>query len=441
MNNHFIETVNGCIQPQRGIFGVKRLYDLSVNHVAGRLTSNRLFRNSGWIGISELFARVSRLVTAMVLARYLSLEEFGVAALALTVHEIVKVFNQNGIGAKIIQASEDQLDEVCNTAYRLNWIVCAGLFLIQCLLAYPIAMFYQQPGLMWMIMVLALVYLLMPIALVQAFIIQRQNRLKVTALIAGAQVTADNLVTALLAMVGMGVWAVVLPKLLVAPVWVIGTMINQPWKFNRDSGYAHWREILHFGKHVLGVELLKALRMHLDNFIIGRFLGIEALGIYFFARNAGLGLSLSLTSAFNTALFPHLCEVKDNHRELGEKFIHALKIIAWVLMPIILLQSILAPWYIPIVFGEKWVPAVPVFLILCLSAIPRPFGEGASEVMRVLNLPHIDFLWSLSFSLLFIVGIWLSLPWGITGVAVSILSVHMLAMPLYAVWVTRRYLV
>ncbi len=385
-------------------------------------------------------ARVSRLLTAIVLARFLTLEEFGIAALALTVHELVKVFNENGIGAKIIQVPKEQLEAVCNTAYRLNWIVCSGLFIGQCLLAFPIAWLYQQQDLAWMIMLLALVYLLMPLALVQAFLIQRKNRLKVTALVAGTQVTIDNLLTALLAVFGLGAWAVVLPKLLVAPVWVIGTQKYQCWKFNPSSGYAHWREILHFGKHVLGVELLKTLRLNLDNLIIGRFLGIEALGIYFFARNAGLGISLSLTRAFNIALFPHLCEVQADRQLLREKFLHALRIIAWTLVPLILVQSLFAPWYVPVVFGEKWLPAIPVLVLLCLSAIPRPFGEGASEVMRVLNRPQIDFYWGVAFSLLFVAGILVSLPWGIVGVAVSILLVHLLALPAYTVWVTRRYL-
>ncbi|SEH07126.1 lipopolysaccharide biosynthesis protein [Candidatus Venteria ishoeyi] len=402
--------------------------------------ANRFIRNSSWIGVSELMARVSRLLTAIILARFLSLEEFGIAALAITVNELVKVFNQNGIGAKIIQAPEAELEAVCNTAYRLNWMVCGSLFVLQCLLAFPLSWFYQQADLIPMVMLLAVVYLFMPSALVQAFLIQRQNRLKVTALVAGVQVTVDNLLTALLAALGLGAWAVVLPKLLVAPIWVIGTRMNQYWRFDPHSGFAHWREILHFGKHVLGVELLKTLRLNLDNLIIGRFLGIEALGIYSFARNAGLGISLSLSSAFNTALFPHLCEGAEDRGLLRKKFLHALKIIAWVMIPLILLQSLLAPWYVPIVFGEKWQVAVPVLLLLCLSAIPRPFGEGAAEVMRVLNKPHIDFYWSSFFSLLFLAIVFISLPWGINGVALGILLIHLIALPAYTVWVVRHYL-
>ncbi|MDM8564115.1 lipopolysaccharide biosynthesis protein [Candidatus Halobeggiatoa sp. HSG11] len=402
--------------------------------------NNRFVHNVGWIGLSEMMARVSRLLTAIVLARYLSLEEFGIAALVMTTDELIKVFNQNGIGAKIIHTSKQHLEAVCNTAYRLNWFVCITLFLLQSLAAFPIAWFYQQPQLVEMVMLLAIVYLLMPLGLVQAFLIQRENRFKVIALVAGVQVTVDNLLTAGLAIAGFGVWAIVLPKLLVAPIWVIGMRMNYSWKFKLGTGFAHWQEILHFGKHILGVELLKTLRLNLDNLIIGRFLGIEALGIYYFARNAGLGISLSLTRAFNTALFPHLCEVQHDRNLLREKFLNTLKIVSLSMIPLILAQALLAPWYVPIVFGEKWIVAIPVLVLLCLSAIPRPYGEGASEVMRVLNKPHIDFYWSLLFTVFFFIGLLAALPWGITGVAVAILLIHLLALPAYTGWVIRKQL-
>jgi len=402
--------------------------------------NNRFVHNVGWIGASEMMVRVSRLLTAIVLARYLSLEEFGIAALAMTTDELIKVFNQNGIGAKIIHSSKESLAAICNTAYRLNWMMCIGLFIIQCLIAFPIAAFYGQPQLVEMIMVLAVVYLLMPMGLVQAFLIQRENRFKVISLVSGVQVTVDNLLTAGLAIAGFGVWAVVLPKLLVAPIWLIGMRMNYSWQFSTGTGFAHWQEILHFGKHILGVELLKTLRLNLDNLIIGRFLGIEALGIYYFARNAGLGISLSLTRAFNTALFPHLCEVQESTKQLREKFLHTLKIISVIMIPLILAQALLAPWYVPIVFGEKWIIAIPVLVMLCLSAIPRPYGEGASEVMRVLNKGHLDFYWNLIFTVLFFVVILISLPWGIVGVAVAILAIHALAFPAYTVWVVRKHL-
>jgi PST family polysaccharide transporter len=401
---------------------------------------DRFLRNAGWIGVAEGMARVSRLLTAVVLARCLEPVEFGVAAIAMTTYELIRVFTQNGIGAKIVQTGAASLEATCNTAWRLNWIVAVALVLVQCLVAFPLAWFYGHASLAWMVILLAGVYLMIPLSQVQVFLIQRQNRLKPIALLSGAQVTADNLLCAGLAIAGLGAWAVVLPKLLVTPIWVFGIRRYQYWRPRRGAGMGQWREIVRFGKHVLGVEVLKAMRLHVDNLIIGRFLGLEALGIYYFARNAGLGISLSLISAFNTALYPHFCAARGDRSQLREKFHSSLQTIALIVPPLIILQAALAPWYVPLVFGAQWSAAVPVLMLLCLSALPRPFGEGASQMMRALDRPDVDFYWGVFFTGLFIGAVIYGLSGGVTGVGLAVLLVHVLALPAYTLWVERRFL-
>jgi hypothetical protein len=53
------------------------------NPVVDKLSS-RFVQNIGWMGIAEIINRLSRLVTAIVLARFLTAQDYGVAAIALT---------------------------------------------------------------------------------------------------------------------------------------------------------------------------------------------------------------------------------------------------------------------------------------------------------------------------------------------------------------------
>ena len=92
-------------------------------------TSDTVFiRNLGWLGASEIFVRITRLITAVVLARVMDPLMFGLAALVLTINELIRVFNRNGIGAKIVQCSDTELPDITNTASRLNFIFCISLF-------------------------------------------------------------------------------------------------------------------------------------------------------------------------------------------------------------------------------------------------------------------------------------------------------------------------
>jgi len=394
-------------------------------------------KNLGWLGVSEAFVRVTRLMTAIILARFMDPLLFGLAALVLTINELVRVFNRNGIGAKIVQCSDDEL--ICNTAYRLNIIFCVCLFFIQCGIAYPLAEFYQSPELVPMLQVLSLTYLLMPFGMVQASLIQREQRLKTAAMIDGGQVGVDNIITSFLAIAGLGAWAIVLPKFLTSPIWVLGYQRAIYW---RPAGpfmtFGLWRDVLEFGRYYLSIEVLKTARLNLDNMIIGRLLGMEALGLYYFARNAGLGFSLTLINAINSALYPNLCEVNDNQNELKKRFTKNLKHIALIAMPLITLQASLAFLYVPIVFGEQWVEAIPILTLLCLSALPRPLAESASALVLATGKISIDFNWNVIMTTLFVVSVYAASHYSLFTVASVVLTVYALTHPLYLAYAWKR---
>lgn len=388
--------------------------------------------------MSELFIRISRLAATIVLARLLSKYDYGLAALVLTTNEFINVFTQNGIWDKLIQSDESDLKQLCQTAYCLNWIVCGALFITQCLISVPVAWFYKDNQIILPICIMALVYLMIPISLVQASLTQRENRLHVMALANGLQVSFDNILTIILAFCGLGMWAIVLPKVIVGPIWVIVHYFNNPWRPSRQFTIVNWQEIVRFGRSILGVKLMNTLRNNLDYLIAGRFIGVEALGIYYFAFNAGLGISMSAINAVDSALFPHLCAARSDPAQFKERYFSSLKTIAWIVFPLVLLQSIFAPIYVPIIFGQKWLPAIPILILICLSAIPRPFANAASKVLWALNKPDWDLRWNMFFTSFFAITLLIGVNWNIIGVAAAVLIAHVIALPLYSLWVTRN---
>ncbi|GAA6138764.1 oligosaccharide flippase family protein [Arenicella sp. 4NH20-0111] len=402
------------------------------------IAENRFLANLGWLGASEVLVRVTRLLTAIVLARVLDPLAFGIAALVLTVNELIRVFSRNGIGAKIVQCEDEKLDQVCNTAYRLNMVFCSSLFFIQVLIAYPIADWYNTPALVPMLQVLSFTYLLMPYGMVQAALVQRQQRLKAVAMIDGGQVAVDNILTAMLALLGLGAWAIVLPKFLTTPIWLFGYRRAYRWKPSGQLlSFELWREVLEFGRYYLSIEVLKTARLNLDNMIVGRLLGMEALGLYYFARNAGLGFSLTLIKAVNSALYPNLCEVNSDMVALKARFQSNLKKICLIVVPLLSAQAGLAFFYVPIVFGTHWSHAIPILALLCLSAIPRALAESASALMLATNGIKQDFRWNMGFSMLFISAVAIAAHFNLMAVALSVLLVYTVTNPLYLVYVWR----
>lgn len=416
---------------------------MSFMQVAGRKNwikkklSNNFVRNLGWLGIGQLIIRISRLLTTVVLARYLSSYEYGLAALVLTTYEFVNIFTYVGITAKIIQVEEEKLEDVCNSAYWLNWVIFGSLFILQCVAAFPIAWFYQDQRLIMPICVLALVYLMGPIGNIQGALIRRENRLKIISLGNALQLSVGNILTAIFALLGLGMWAIILPRLLAYPLGVYVNWKNHPWRLTRGFTTEGWREIFDYGRHFLGIAVLTTLRNNLDYLIVGRFVGVQELGLYFFAFNAGLGISLTIINSITTALFPHLCSLRSDWPQFKRHYFHSLKIIALIIVPFVIFQSSMAPLYVPIVFGQKWVAAIPILVLICLSAIPRPFGAAASTLLTAVGKPNLSLRWDLLFTMVFAGALLIGVHWQAMGVAIAVLVTHAVLLPLFTVLASR----
>lgn len=416
---------------------------MKINHLQKfklklkKAQQNQFIRNLGWLSGAEVIIRISRLLTTIVLARFFTRYDYGLAAIVLTTYSFTEVLSRNGIKAQLIQVEENDLEALCNSAYWLNWLIFLGLFILQCAAAFPIAWFYGDNALILPICVMSIIYLFRPLYGIQFALTLRANRFQIRGISDVVCLATSNFITLILAFLGWGIWAIVVAKIIVAPLRAMFFIFSCPWKLTSNFTTDQWGNMFNFSRNILGVELLETLRENLDYLLIGRFLGIQELGVYYFAFNAGLGISLSITNAVKSAILPHLCALRGNLRQLKQQFLKSLKIIALVIIPLVLLQSSLAPIYVPIVFGHQWIEAIPILIIICLSAIPRPFAQAASQLLITIGKPNLDLRWGLLFTTIFSLALLVGVQWQAIGVAITVLLVHLIALPLFVVWVNR----
>ena len=398
--------------------------------------SNRFVRNVGWLGLAELANRFFRLGTTFVLARSFSPYDYGSIAIIYMIHSFAEVFTSKiGIGAKIVQTEKHSLDAVCNTAYWVSWMACGSMFLLQAAVAFPVAWFYQDNRLILPLCVVGLKYLIIPVFRVQSSLIKRDNNLKIPAIAGAVESFVNNSLTITLALLGFGIWAVVISMVVATLFRAAVLLVHRPWRAPRRFQIDRWREVVSFGGSMLGVGLLDRLRSNLDYFLVGSFLGVEALGLYFFAFNAGIGISQNVIGTFITSLFPHLCETRDDFQKLKSRYFSSLKVIALIVVPLVVLQSSLAPVYVPLVFGEKWREAIPILSIICLSAIPMAFALASSQLLNAVGKVRITLIWNGIYTVLFAIAIFAAVQWSILWVAGAVLICQSLTL-IFSVWAT-----
>ena len=399
---------------------------------------NSFLKSASWLGTAELFNRVMRLGTTVIVSRALSPEDYGLSAIVLVVGEVATVLSmRTGIGSKLVQASKQDLEQLCQTAYGLNWAIAIGMFILQFSIAFPMAHWYHDSRLIAPICVLAFTTLATPTYLIQTALVYRENQFQVLALCNVAQAFFGNLAAIVMAYMGYGFWAFVVPGIIATPIWWLIIRRSQSWRFQGKITLTRWPEILAFAKNMMGIELFGKIRANIDYLLIGQILGMEALGIYYFAFNAGLGISMSLIQSLTHPLYSHLCDCQGDRIAIRSLYFSSLKSIGMIMVPFILLQTFLAPWYVPIVFGQKWIGAIPVVMLICLSALPRAFADSASTLLQSIDRGKDDMYWNLIFTLIFSLALCVSVKSGITSVAITVLVVHFISIPFFLRWVHR----
>lgn len=339
-------------------------------------------------GASEVAAKASRLLVVVAVARMLDLTEIGIAAAAIALGDILKSLTENGVGQRIIAAKDQALASTCAAAHKIFWLYCIGLFLTQCALAGMIFVMSAQPLLAGLVLLMGVEYLFMPAGLVQVALAMRAGKLKQTAAINGAQVVGANLISIGLVLVWPSAIAMILPRVLSAPIWLLAVRKLHPWHYTPETQRAPFHPFLKYGWAVLSIEVVKVLRLQADKLVVGATLGAETLALYFMAFNAGLSLSNAFSTAFSTVLFPMLAQTADRASMVRQSIGVGLGMIA----PVVVIQALAAPFYIPLLLGSGWDKIVPLVQMLCLVAIPTTVWASAAGWLRTAGRPETELL-------------------------------------------------
>jgi len=342
--------------------------------------TKRLLKNTSWLLATEIAAKVSRLLVILALAANLGVVEYGTVMLACACHEVFKLILRSGAGAQIIQCTEKQLPEYARNGILLQWLVCSLLAATQASLASPIADFYDNPSLIPMISLMAVVYLFYPIVSIKIFLIQRQGNMRFYSIRNAMCIVSENISIAIFATLDCGIMSVVYGKWVFALLWISLFYFTPSHSYGFGFQLKTFLKLTKTSGQLLSTELVRALRMQSDMLIGASLLSPELFGLYSFSKSAGVGLSQSINNAFNTALYPYLCE-KHRSNQLN-KHIPMVYLFTCSVSILFLIQAFLVPVYVPILFSQSWQQNYMVVIVLCIAALPAVFIDTQCNLLR-----------------------------------------------------------
>ncbi|MGH2801132.1 MAG: oligosaccharide flippase family protein, partial [Thermoleophilaceae bacterium] len=182
-----------------------------------------------WVGASQAGLQLTRAVVAIAIARLVTPEDYGLAALALVFASLVLVFSDLALGAALIQR-KTLSDADRNTAF---WItIGSGLLftLIGLALSGPIAALYGEPSAQPLLAVLSASFLVSAAGAPQQSLMLREMDWRRVEMLPMLGALVGGVTGVVLAATGAGAWAIIAQYLAGTAVTTLLVWWRSPWR-------------------------------------------------------------------------------------------------------------------------------------------------------------------------------------------------------------------
>jgi O-antigen/teichoic acid export membrane protein len=379
----------------------------------------KAIRNIGIVLVTQLFSRIIRIITGIILIRLLLPFDFGIVAIGLLFSEILLYFKDFGIGAAVIQRKK-QVQETLNTAFTMRIILSIILFFIALIIAPLMASFYEQAVIAIIIQILAITILIESIGFAPKVMLAKEIIFKKIGIMEVLRTLVYAITAIYLAISGFSYWSMVYGTTLSIVVYNIGLWVIAPQKIKLTFNKKIAKEIFGFGKYAFGAGLLMFTIMNFDNAFIGKVLSLTILGYYLLAYRWSLWATY-LSNIIRSVLFPTFSKIQDNIKALKNGYLKTINFISMVSSPIALGLSGIASIFVPIIAGEKWNPAIATLEILCIFGLFESLTGIGIEIFYSRGKPSVAFNTILIQLILIIIFIYPVTLWkGILGIGILV---------------------
>ncbi len=317
-------------------------------------------------GAAKYSTVILNILFTAVLARILSPEDYGIVAITAVFTVFFGLFADVGLGAGVIQnqkLTKDNIDEI----FSFNTFLAVVLALLFCLVAGPIASFYNIPVLKPICCLLSIALFFNTMNSIPNAVLMKQQKFMLVGLRTIFVCLSTGIITIILAFCGLKYYALVLQAIISAFlifVWnMVSTKLRFTLKIHRESfagikSYSFWQFLDKFVNY---------FSRNTDHFLIGKFLGQVPLGYYDKSYKLMLYPVQNFTHVISPVMHPILAVHQDDRDYIYRKYLKVMKVLSLFGIYITVLCFFCSREAILIVFGRNWTESVSCFQILSLA--------------------------------------------------------------------------
>jgi O-antigen/teichoic acid export membrane protein len=377
-----------------------------------------------------------RLGSLMILARLLGPKDFGLVGMVTAFTGVLTLFRDFGLSAAAIQRS-DVTEAQISTLFWINVFVGVALSGISVAAAPLIAVFYHEPRLTNVTMALAAGFLFNALGVQHSAVLQREMRFTALAVVNTVGLVIGTAIAIGGALGGYGYWALVAMTVATPFVSSIGFWLCSGWIPGRPRRQIGIRSMIHFGGMLTLNGLVVYVATNFEKILLGRFWGVDAVGLYGRAYQLINIPTENLNSAAGEVGFAALSRLQDDPGRLRSYFLKGYSLVLALTVPITIACAVFAGDVVSVLLGPKWVGTSTIFRYLSptvlVFAVANPLGWMLSSMGMVKRLVKM----ALALAVVMISGYVIGLPYGPNGVALAYSTVMVLSVVPLVIWATR----
>lgn len=389
-----------------------------------------------WALLGAFAPKVISPITALTLPIFLEPRAFGLVAASTFVLTAAQMLAGMGAGAAVVQRQGD-VEETASFAFWVGLAAGAVGFAATWWASPLVERAFRFTGLAAVLRVSAMSLPLQALAAVPVALLQRRLAFSRLFWIGAVAQIAGSAVSLTLAVVGAGVWALVLGPLVTVlfqaavAFAVVGWRPVVPWRVAMPLGVAS------FGLWVSASNAVSWSLLQADNAIIGFFLGAEALGIYALGFKLATVVPGMFSGPVSAVAYPQFARLQaQGPTAFGAHLLWLHRALAAWVVPASLGVALVAPVVVPVVYGTRWPGLTLVIVVLSVTLGPSNIWSITAQAFRGVGFPQA---WlRAAFPTLLVMLVALSvvaragLPWAVVARAAAavlypILSIHITA--------------
>ncbi len=372
-----------------------------------------------WQGLSYFSGKALVLVSTAILARLLSIDDFGLVGFALVFITYAEVLTDLGVAQALVYFPSDRRRS--DAALALCLVSSAMVVVLAFFAAPAVARFFGEPEVTNLFRVLSLSLFFAGIGQVPDALIRKELKFRNRLIADLARAFGQGGVSVVLALMGAGAWAIVagylagnLFRSIASWVLVDYRPSASFWRYNGEV----WRPLVRYGAASAGSGLLLSLVFNIDYLIVGKILGKDALAFYTLAFRLPQMAIINIFHVLSAVAFPMFSRVRDDPPRLRRGYLTGVRLQTVFGVGAGVTLAVVAPMLIEVVFGvPKWSASIVPLQALALYASFRSLGIGAVDLYKGMGKPGLALLSSIIRLLVLLPALLLAADAGIDAVS------------------------